>query len=200
MFNYKLIIMKKKLFLLAVTLFIFSVSVQAQEKWSVEFRPGLNFPTGDLGDTNTKIGFGFEFTGAYKIMPHLAVYAGWGWNQFKGEESLSADDITFEETGYTFGLQLLHPIGTSSFSYFGRAGAIYNHIELENNAGDITADTGHGFGWQVGAGIDYEFADNLSLRPELRYRSLKRDIEIANTTTDLDLNYISFGVGLVWAF
>src|SRR5690606_35753540 len=167
--------MKKYIFLLVTTVLLFTFNVKAQEKWSVEFRPGLNFPTGDVGNTNTKIGFGFELTGAYKIMPHLSVYAGWGLNQFKGEDNYSAENFTFKETGYTFGFQLIHPIGTSAFSYLGSVGGIYNHIELENNAGDITADTGHGFGWQIAAGIDYEVATNLSFRPMLRYRSLSRD-------------------------
>ncbi|CAM3369856.1 outer membrane beta-barrel protein [Aequorivita lipolytica] len=192
--------MKKYNFLLITVILLISFTVKSQEKWSVEFRPGLSFPTSDVGNTDTKIGFGFEITGAYKIMPHLAVYAGWGWNQFKGEDRLSIEDITFEETGYTFGFQLIRPIGTSAFSYIGSAGAIYNHIELENNAGDITADTGHGFGWQVAAGVDYEFAPNLALRPMFKYRSLSRDLEIANVSTELKLNYISFGIGLAWDF
>ncbi len=192
--------MKKYSLLFVAVILLISFTSKAQEKWSVEFRPGLSFPTSDAGDTNTKVGFGFEFTGAYKIMPHLAVYAGWGWNQFKGEDKLSKEEVTLDETGYTFGLQIIHPIGTSPFSYVGRAGAVYNHIELENNAGDITADTGHGFGWQVEAGVDYEFGPNLSFRPTLRYRSLLRDLEIADVSTELKLNYVSFGIGLAWEF
>ena len=192
--------MKKYGFLLAIVFLFFSFNVKAQEKWSVEFRPGLNFPTSDLGNTDTQVGFGFELTGAYKIMPHLSAYAGWGLNQFKGEDNLSAENFIFKETGYTFGLQIIKPIGTSAFSYVGSAGAIYNHIELENNDGSISADTGHGLGWQIAAGIDYEFAPNLSFRPMLRYRSLSRDLEIENVSTNIKLNYISFGIGLALEF
>lgn len=192
--------MKRYSFLLVITFLLISGAIEAQEKWSVEFRPGLSFPTGDVGNTDTKIGFGFDLMGAYKIMPHLGVYAGWGWNQFKGEDQFSKEDRTLEETGYTFGFQIIHPIGTSPFSYVARAGAIYNHIELENNSGDITADTGHGFGWQIEAGVDYEFAPDLSLRPTLRYRSLSRDLEMENVSMELKLNYISFGIGLAWEF
>ena len=192
--------MKKFSFLFVATMLLFSIGAEAQEKWSLEFRPGLNFPTGDVGNTDTKIGFGFELTGAYKIMPHLAAYAGWGLNEFKGEDSFLLEDITLKEMGYTFGFQIIKPIGTSAFSYLARAGAVYNHIEVENNSGSIAADTGHGFGWQVAAGVDYEFAPNLALRPMLRYRSLSRDITIENTSTELKLNYISFGIGLALDF
>lgn len=192
--------MKKFSFFLLAIILLLSISTKAQEKWSVEFRPRLNFPTGDVGNTDTKIGFGFELTGAYKIMPHFAVYAGWGLNEFKGDDSLLTEELTLKETGYTFGFQIIKPIGTSAFSYLARAGAVYNHIEIENNSGSITADTGHGFGWQVAAGVDYEFAPNLALRPMLRYRSLSRDITIENYSTEFKLNYISFGIGLAWDF
>jgi len=199
-FNQNPTSMKKSIFLLVIAILFFSFTVKAQEKWSVEFRPGLNFPTSDVGNTEAKVGYGFEITGAYKIMPHLAAYVGWGWNQFKGENRFSKDDVTLNETGYTFGFQIIHPIGTSHFSYVASAGAIYNHIELENKTGDIITDTGHGFGWQVAAGIDYEIAPSLSLRPMLRYRSLSRNMEIANVSTELKLNYIAFGIGLALEF
>ncbi|QQX78230.1 porin family protein [Aequorivita iocasae] len=183
-----------------MTILLFAFNLKAQEKWSVEFRPGLNFPTSDVGNTDAKVGFGFELTGAYKILPYLVAYVGWGLNEFKGEDNLLKEDVTLKETGYTFGFQMIHPIGTSSFSYLARAGAIYNHIEIENNSSTFNADTGHGFGWQVAAGVDYEFAANLALRPMLRYRSLSRDVTIENISSELKLNYISFGIGLVWEF
>ncbi len=192
--------MKNYSFWLAIIILLISFTVKAQEKWTVEFRPGLSFPTNDVGNTEAKVGFGFEITGAYKIMPHLAFYAGWGQNQLKGDDRISKENNNLDETGYTFGFQIMHPIGTSVFSYIAQAGAVYNHIEFENTANDITADTGHGFGWQVAAGVDYEFAPNLSFRPMLRYRSLSRDLEISNVSTNLKLNYISFGIGLAWDF
>ena len=192
--------MRKYSFLLATAILLISFTVKSQEKWSVEFRPGLNFPTVDMGNIDAKIGFGFEFTAAYKIMPHLAAYAGWGWNEFKGDDSFLNEDITFQESGFTFGFQIVRQIGTSSFSYIGSAGAIYNQIQLENKYDGINVDTGYGWGWQVSLGVDYEVASNLSLRPMLRYRSLSRNLEIANVSTDLKLNYISFGIGLAYEF
>ncbi len=190
----------KNYILVTVITLLFSFTVNAQEKWSVEFRPGLNFPTNDVDNTDTKIGFGFELTGAYKIMPHFAVYAGWGLNQFKGNDKLTDKDVTFKETGYTFGVEIARRIGISSFSYVARAGAVYNHIEMENNADAIIADTDFGFGWQVAAGVNYEIVPNLSLRPMLRYRSLSGDVEISNMEMELKLNYISFGIGMALDF
>ncbi len=79
-----------------LAIILISFTVVAQEKWSVEFRPGLNFPTVDMGNVDLKVGFGFELTGAYKLMPHLAVYAGWSLNQFKGPDRDFKKDITIK--------------------------------------------------------------------------------------------------------
>ena len=192
--------MKNYFLLMIAATLLFSMSAKSQEKWTVEFRPGLNFPTNDPGDVNTKIGFGYEFTGAYKVMPHLAVYGGWGWNQFKGKDNYSSENFTFEESGFTAGLQMVRKIGTSAFSYLARAGAVYNILRLENDAGNFSAKTNRGLGWQIEAGIDYQFTYNLSLRPMIRYRSLATEFDISNFSADLKLNYISFGVGLAWDF
>ncbi len=181
-------------------LLLFSTISFSQNNWSAEFRPGLNFATQDIEEADLDIGFGFEVTVAYRFMPHLAGYVGWGWNQFRAEDSFAGMNTDFEETGYTFGLQFIHPITETSISYMIRAGAIYNHIEIENNNGGISADTGHGFGWQVGLGLEMKLDDNWSLRPELRYRSLSRALEIDTINTDLDLSYIAIGVGISRVF
>ena len=77
-------------------------------------------------------------------------------------------DTDFEETGYTFGLQFVHPFSEGSkLSYLLRAGSIYNRIEVENSAGVITADSGHGLGWEMGAGISADLGNSWNLRPQL---------------------------------
>ncbi len=75
--------MKQYHFLLITAILLISFTVKAQENFSVEFRPGLNFPTSEMATIDAKIGFGFEFTGAYNLMPHLAVYAGGGGMSLK---------------------------------------------------------------------------------------------------------------------
>lgn len=192
--------MRKYYFLFAIAFLSISFSMSAQEKWSVEFRPGLSFPTANMGNIDSKIGYGFEFATAYKVMPHLAIYGGWGWNEFRGENVISEENIVFQESGFTLGLQIVRNIGTSPFSYFVSGGAIYNHIRLENNAVGQKAKSDYGFGWQLALGIDYEIASNLSLRPSFRYRSLSNEVVFDNVANDLKLKYISFGIALVREF
>ena len=186
--------------LLSLTFLVFSNAAFAQNKWSIEVRPGVNFATKDLGNANLKTGFGFEGTINYRFIPHLSAYAGWGWNKFAADQSFAGVKNDFDETGYTFGLQFIHPSEKSKLSYLIEVGGIYNHIEIENNNGDIIADSGHGLGWQAGVGLIVPMGEHFNLIPAVRYRALSRDIEIDGSKTKVDLNYITVGVGLSWSF
>ena len=189
---------KLKLILLSILFFCSGHLMEAQNKWSAEFRPGINFPSEDLADAKIETGFGFEFTVGYRFMKYLHAYLGWGYNTYSIEDS----DTDFDETGYTFGFQFTHPIGTSQdLSYLLRAGAIYNHLELEDEDGDLIDDSGHGLGWQVEAGLDYVLGDSWSLRPSIRYRALSRNLEVMQgENISVDLNYLSFGLGVSKSF
>lgn len=185
---------------LVIALLLSSLVVQAQDRWSLEFRPGVNLPTQKLGDADLKTGYGFEGSLAYRFLPHLSVYGGWSWNRFGSDQSFAGANIDFEETGYTYGLQFIHPISNANLSLLLRAGGLANHIELENSDGDIIADTGHGFGWQVEAGVSIPVSEKWRVQPGVRYRSLSRDIRLNGSTFATDLNYISLGIGIVKVF
>jgi hypothetical protein len=190
-------------FITAALLIVFLIQnsiVQAQSRWSLNLRPAANFPTKNLGNANLSTGFGLEAVGAYRFMPHVVVYGGWGWSKFSTDNSSAGTKLDFEETGYTFGLQFIHPISNSKINYMVAGGGIYNHIETEDDKGDIIADSGHGLGWQLETGISIPLSQRLHLIPGIRYRSLSRDINIENTITKADLNYISGGVGLSYSF
>lgn len=183
-----------------VSLVLCAFTARAQNGFSLEFRPGVSIPVSELGDADLSTGYGFEGTVAYYFMPHLGAYAGWSWNKFAAGQSFAGADTDFEETGYMLGLQFMHPIADSRFSYLLRAGGTYKHIETENSDGDILDSTPHGLGWEAGAGVGINLTDNLVLTPSVLFRSLSREIELAGTTTDVDLQYITAGVGIVWMF
>jgi len=194
--------MKTKV-LIAVAVLALTLSGFAQEKekrFGFEVSGGASFATSDLGGANLQLGFGGEGIFHYRFMPHLGVYAGWGYNAFSAENSFAGNEIDFEETGYVFGLQFKHPIGISPVSYYVRAGALYNHIELENTDGDIIGDTGHGFGWQAAGGVDIPLGRNWSLTPGVKFNSLSGDVNMEGTNTQLDLNYIQVRVGILKKF
>lgn len=185
--------------LIAFAITYWSQTSFAQDRWSIELRPGINIATKKLGSADLKTGFGGEGTVAFRFLPHLAVYAGWGWNKFGSDQQLNGTELEYEETGYTYGLQFTHPIKDSRMSLMVRAGGLENHIEVENG-NDIIADSGHGFGWQVEGGLVMPLGEKLRVMPCVRYRSLSRDLTIEGVKTSADLNYLSAGLGLSYIF
>lgn len=181
--------------LLSLSLLLIVNTATAQSRVGVQFSIDGSSATQDLGNADLGAGFGFEANLTYRFLPHLSAYGGWGWQRFSAEESFAGAEADFEETGYRFGLQFMHPLGSTPIDYFIRAGGIYNHIEIENSDGDITADSDHGLGWQAGAGVAVPIGAKWRLMPGLRYQSLSRDIEIGATTTDADLTYLGLEVG-----
>lgn len=190
---------KKILFLI----FIIALMLQtasAQSRWSLEIRPGLNHATKDFVDADLGTGYGLEGTVSYRFTAHMSVYAGWGWNKFQSTRSFAGPDAGFEETGYTYGLQFFYPIRRANIHLMVRGGATTNHIEVENNQGDIIADSGHGIGFQLEGGAAFLFGTRWRLMPSIRYRSLSRDLRVGNMRASAELNYVSAGVSVIRVF
>ncbi len=191
--------MKKLIvFFFAVLFVVLSGRLHAQKYWTIEVRPGLDISTRDVGSTALNPGFGFEANITYNFMKHLGVYGGWGWNKFPSQKSDLGLD--FEQTGYTFGLQIIHPIGDSHLDYLIRGGGIYNHIEVENSEGNIIADSNHGLGWEFGLGINLNIGEKLDLRPQIGYRNLKSDLKTSEMTTEVNMDYLTLGLGIAFSF
>lgn len=194
--------MKNLIFALVAALFLLAPeSAMAQDRFGAELRIGPEFATQNFGDATLGTGFGSEVVFSYRFMPHLGAYGGWGYGRASTDgNSFVGTDVDVEETGYTFGLQFVHPMVGTQYGYFVRAGGIYNHLEIENSDGDITADSEHGLGWQIGAGPVVTLGRNWTLMTGLRYRSLSRDIEVGSVTTEVDRTYFSAGIGIMRTF
>lgn len=183
------------------SVFVAASPALAQQPWAVELRGGVAFPTADLGEDELDTGLGFEGTIRYRFLPHLAAYAGWDWMHFGADEAGGVTDVDVEATGYAFGLRFEHPFsgGTGPGpAYWARAGVLVDHIEIENQEGDLIADTGHGLGWEVGAGVAIGVGEKGSLTPGVRYRSLSRDLEFDGGEVPVDLRYVAAELGFAW--
>lgn len=184
----------------SVMFLIFSNQAMAQKNWSLSLRSGANFTTTKFGDSNLKTGYGFEGTIAYEFLPNLAIYTGWGWNKFNTNRLFTLSNIDIVETGYKAGLQITAPIGTSNLKYLLAGGGVYNHLEVENSEGKMTDDSGYGYGWEAEGGIVIPLGNSFSLTPTIRYHALTRDLKNGNLPTEVNLSYISMGLGLSYLF
>ena len=195
--------MKTKVFLSIVLVILISATTLAQEnerRFGVEINGDVSFVSSDLAGASLNTGLGFEAILQYRIMPFTSVYGGWGYSHFNANESFAGSDVDFEQTGYILGLQFKHPVGNSPVSYFVRAGALYCHIETENNSGDIISDTGHGIGWQAATGIEVALGRNWSLAPGLKYNWLSGETNFEGTNYQLDHRTVSARIGIVKRF
>jgi opacity protein-like surface antigen len=195
--------MKTKVFLTVALCAIFSMSSLAQEqakRFGLELNGGLSLTTSKLSDVKADPGFGFEGTLHFRFSKHAGIYGGWGWNRFGLDQSFAGTNTCFEETGYVYGFQYSHQIANSPMSYYLRAGGLWNHIEIENTEGEIIFDSGHGFGWQVAAGLDINLGSNWSLTPGLKYNSLSTEIVDEAVIHDLNHNYLSVRIGIMKRF
>lgn len=182
-------------------LFLGATFLQGQNPWTFDVRAGVAVPTQDIGEDELDTGFGFEGTIAYRVLPHLSAYGGWDWHKFGSEESFAGADADFEETGYAFGLRFEHPFAGESGdgpAFRLRGGATINHLEVEDQNGDLVADSDHGLGWEAGAGITLPLSDDWRLSPGARYRSLSRDLTVGDVTTEVDLRYVALELGVTW--
>lgn len=195
------VVQKLSIAMATVILFLSSGIAYAQHAFNLTFRPAANFPVKDLGETRLNAGGGFETTLSYRFLSHIDIYAGWGWNMFSQKESAAGLKNEFNETGYKFGFHFIHPLSAESkLNFMIGGGGIYNHIETENEEGDIINDTGHGLGWECDAGlwIPVGHHNRWHLIPSVMYHELSRDINMEEINTTVDLNYFSIGLGVSW--
>lgn len=189
----------------ASSLILANSPAAAQQRWAVELRGAGAVPTRQIEEDDLGAGLGFEGAVRYGFRSRLAAYAGWDWIRFSPDDSFAGSDMEFEVTGYTFGLRYERPFAgeegvPDTWAWWARAGGIFDHVEIENPEGEGVADTGHGLGWEAGAGLALSLGTGWSLTPGFRYRSVTRDVEIATTITTMELDYVTFELGLARFF
>lgn len=194
--------MKTRVLFVSVILALATMTASSQEddkRFGFEISAGPSVATRNFAD-GLKPGFGYDGAFHLRILPHTGIYGGWGYNWFSTKTGSSLTDRDYEETGYVLGLQFKHPLDGSSTCWFVRGGAIYNHIEVENDLGEIVADSGHGFGFQLAAGVDFDLGRSWSLTPVVKYNNLSRYLDEAGEGMDVQYHYLTVRVGILKRF
>lgn len=171
----------------------------AQDRFGLEIDGGAAIPTGKLAGAELKTGFGLGANVRLRLQPHLSAYGGWEYHTFRTDVMLGQREIDVDDTGYTFGLRFEHPLLARS-AWWVRAGGLASHIELEDDAGETIGDSGHGLGFELGAGLAVPIGDRFSLTPGVRYRSLSRDLDVGGASENGRLSYVLLGVGIAFGF
>ena len=188
--------------ILAAALLASAVPLQAQGRWASEFTAGPAVPVSDLGDLKLDAGLAFGANASGRIMPHLAVYGGWDWVHFSSDGIGGSGELDIEETGYVLGLRFEHPLrGEVGFPMLRlQAGSTYKHIEIEDEEGDLIADSGHDLGWEAGAGLVTSIGERWTVTPGVRVRSLSSELDLGTGAEYMDLRYVAFELAAGWTF
>lgn len=174
-----------------------AAAAQDYGKYSIELRGGAAFPTEKLDEMTLNTGPALGLAASMKVTPMLKVYAGWDWRYFSLENVFAFADHNLEQTGYKFGAQIDREIAPSLKTWVS-AGGVYDHVELENPAGDIIADSGHELGWEVGIGVALPVS-NFIISQGIRYRTLSVDLPSGTTPMSGNLSYIAAELGVAWS-
>lgn len=177
----------------------FATPAQAQRAFALDLRGGATLPTEDLGSTELDRGLGFGLTASARVLQHAMLYAGWSWSGFDATETFPGAESRIEDTGYAAGILFQHPLARSIEGWV-RAGALYNHIEIEDEDGALLADSGHEPGWEAGGGLFIPIGNRLALTPGVRYRTYAADLDTGTEAIDVDLSYVALDIGLTYSF
>lgn len=195
--------MKLKGFIALAIFAMLTLSGFAQEKvkkFGVELNGGPTYALHELGGADLHFGLGYEVIFQYSFTKHIGIYTGWGYTNFSAKDSSTSPFDCFDETGYVLGLQFQHPIGSNPISFFVRGGGLVNHLEVEDENGDLIVDTKHGLGWQLAGGVEIPLGSNWSITPGVKFNSLSRTSETEDSTIKFDLDYLSIRLGIIKRF
>lgn len=191
----------KNIFLIVMTLVILSVTENyaqgSRMRFGLELNGGGSLSVRRIDNADVRPGGGFEALLHYKFNSPLGVYGGWGWNKLV---PYSASGLSYEETGYVLGLNFMFADKDPSFSYYLRAGGLFNHIETEDAEGRIINDTGHGLGFQLACGVDMTLGNNWSFTPGIKFNSLSSEVNDEGVSQPMIYQYLSARIGFTRRF
>jgi opacity protein-like surface antigen len=135
---------------------------------SFEVRLDAGIPVQDTDDVLDR-GVGFGARAMLELAPSFALYGGYSRMEFELDDDFGDGEV--EEDGFELGgrVSLGYGHGHGSTQPYFLLGALFHEDET---------------GLEAGLGADYPVSWNLSVTPEVRYRTIE------------DLDYLTLGIGL----
>jgi opacity protein-like surface antigen len=156
--------------LAAATAVLVPATVEAQTgRLSIEARPGVTLPTGDISDAGAGAGLALGAELMYTFMPALTAYVGLSRDQFPcGDDEPCSED--FQSDGVQGGLKFLFGRDGSALPW-ARAGVMGQSLEIGDE------DTDMSLGFEAGAGVDIDVSNNIALVPAVGFRTYGVDLD-----------------------
>lgn len=139
---------------------------------SVEVRLDAGIPVGDSGDLY-ETGVGFGLRGALELTPGFAVYGGYSRFEFDVDDEIVPAGAEREAEGFELGGRVRMDSRYGSADPYLFLGALFHDDET---------------GLEAGLGAEYAVSWELSVTPEVRYRTVD------------DLDYLTMGLGVRFRF
>jgi opacity protein-like surface antigen len=161
---------------------------------AVEGRLDYAVPTGDFDDA---VDEGTSISGGVSlgVRPGLALYGSYSNTRF-GVGLTDDDEPDAEDSGFSVGLTAALPAGSARFSPWIGAGAVFHTLEL----GGVEDGIDEEVGFEVGGGVAIGVAQNVRLTPGIGFRRYSTEIEGLLGDRELDVSYVTAGVGLNISF
>lgn len=161
---------------------------------SIEGRLDYAVPTGDFDDAvdeGTAWGAGVSLG----LRPGLALYGTYSNARF-GVGLTDDEEPDAEDSGFSVGLTAGIPGGGGRIAPWVGAGAVFHTLEL----GGVEDGIDEEVGFEVGGGLAIGVAPNVRLTPAVGYRRYGAELSGLLGGTELDVSYVTAGVGLNLSF
>lgn len=184
-------------------------AAEAQEflPLSFEIRGGGTIPVGDFADLGdweqAQSGFAFGASAAVRMIPMVAVYAGYSEHGFDCQRCREGGQM--RSSGLDAGIRVDVP-GIGFFDPWLRGGATFHTLRIERSdlllalePGADTATSDRGTGLELGGGLNIALIPGLTATPGIRWNTYPAEFTGA-LSTRRDVSYVLLDVGLRLAF
>ncbi|HSJ23942.1 MAG TPA: hypothetical protein VK929_04595 [Longimicrobiales bacterium] len=176
------------------------VSAQALPAIHVAADAGPAFPLGGFADDGAGRGWGGSVSAAVRVTRRLGVYASWERNSFPVSESApSRGGRRWTDTGLGIGPRLWLPVGDSArVEPWLQVGVGWHDLDpLIAGPAFANLDLDGVLTLEGGGGLDIRLTDRrLFLRPAVRYRSYRFDVEMPDANARTRVSSLTIAVGL----
>lgn len=185
------------IFFLKLFIICFSAVGIAQERWAVEVRPTLHFPTRKVLGEPLRIGNGIDVIGVYRLGERTDIHAGLIWNRYDTDEGFNEEDIEFIQKGIQLGGMVFFNIFKDQKNpFYARAGVTVMDVKVTSALSDFNFKTPIAVGTHLGFGMKIVSLGKWHVLPEIRFSTTSHRSEVATVNRNLSFRAISITGGL----